>query len=253
MLKLVRRKLGNEILCENISSGLSVISMNRPRFKNALGEGFIQELNEALDQVEQDTTVRCAVIRSSVPGAFCAGADLYERRQMNAEEILAWGRNIRYTFTKIEQLRVPTIAAIDGYAMGGGIELAMACDLRVSSPQSTIAFPETALAIFPGAGGAHRLLNQIPITMAKELIYTAKRYTAEQLAPYGLINRLSDDPYTTAIEYATLISQNDSLAVAVAKREMNMSFQQQSNYADEISSLSYARILYAAESEKELK
>jgi methylglutaconyl-CoA hydratase len=243
MFRSIARYLGNTVTYESLPNGVARITLAREQAKNALSRELVSELNEALDTIAADGSVRSAIIQSSVAGTFCAGADLRERKAMTEDEIAAFVRLLRSTFTKIEYLRIPVIASIDGYALGGGLELAMACDMRIASPKATLGLPETALAIIPGAGGIHRIMKLVPLGKAKEMVLTAKRYKAPELAPYGLVNEISETPNETALEWANKIASNGPVGVQAAKIAMLLSHGRDSTTADEITMLAYARTL----------
>uniref|UniRef100_M4BE76 Enoyl-CoA hydratase/isomerase family protein n=1 Tax=Hyaloperonospora arabidopsidis (strain Emoy2) TaxID=559515 RepID=M4BE76_HYAAE len=143
------------------NTGIAVFTMDRPDARNALGRQFMAEFRQALEQVRFDSTVRVVVVRSAVPRVFCAGADLKERLKMTPSEAAASSRGYRTGFTDLEQLPMPTIAAIEGAALGGGMEMALACDLRIAGAKAVLGFPETSLAILPGAGGTQRAARLI--------------------------------------------------------------------------------------------
>jgi methylglutaconyl-CoA hydratase len=168
--------------------GTSVISFNRPKARNALGKQMITEFSNCLDQVRTNKS-RVLIIKSEVQGVFCSGADLKERAGMTPSESEAFVNKLRKLFSEVENLPLPTIACIGGFALGGGLELALACDLRVAEKEvSLLGLTETSLAIIPGAGGTQRLPRLIGIPKAKELIYTARRILAEEAEKIGLIN-----------------------------------------------------------------
>jgi hypothetical protein len=130
--------------------GITVISMNRIQAKNAIGRVFLKELGDILAEVRFQKDIRVVILRSLVAGVFCAGADLKERATMNPTEVAMFVSTLRATFTSLESLPMPTIAAIEGAALGGGLEIALACDLRIAARDAKLGLPETKLAIIPG-------------------------------------------------------------------------------------------------------
>ncbi|XP_073936213.1 enoyl-CoA hydratase domain-containing protein 2, mitochondrial isoform X3 [Castor canadensis] len=149
--------------------GITEILMNRPHARNALGKVFVSELLEALAQLRKDQQLRVLLFRSGVKGVFCAGADLKEREQMSAAEVGVFVQRLRGLMNEIAAFPAPTIAAMDGFALGGGLELALACDLRV-------------------AGGTQRLPRCLGVALAKELIFTGRRLNGVQAHELGLVN-----------------------------------------------------------------
>lgn len=124
--------------------------MNRPEVKNAIGRNFLSQLEESVAALRHNKNIRVAVLRSAVDGTFCAGADLKERATMNEMEVSQFVYKLRSTFAALENLPMPTVAAVDGVALGGGLEIALSCDLRVAGRDSKLGLPETKLAIIPG-------------------------------------------------------------------------------------------------------
>jgi enoyl-CoA hydratase/carnithine racemase len=155
--------------------------------------------------------------------SFSTGADLKERRTMTQDQVRRFIFTIRNTFTAVEQVRVPVIAAINGFAFGGGIELAMASDLRIASSNAVMGLTETSLAVIPGAGGTQRLPRIVGITKAKELIFTARRIDAKTALGIGLLNKVvePDQLMNAAMELAREIAKNGPVAVAQAKFAIN--------------------------------
>ena len=202
MFKRIQRWLGNTVKLEGLENGIKVITLDNPAGKNAMSHAFATELSEAFDEVGSSEDARVAIIRSAVPKFFCAGADLKERKGMNQEAVENYVRWMRGHITKIDQCKVPVIACIDGWALGGGMEIACAADMRVCSPRATLGLTETALGIIPGAGGIHRIQKLVPVGIAKEMVFTAKKYKPEELQPWGFINAISEDPYAKSLEYA---------------------------------------------------
>ena len=172
--------------------GIVLLALDRPAAKNALGRELVLEMQGILSVLSQDPSVRVMILHSLVPGVFCAGADLKERGAMSPEETMAFVRQLRATFTALERLPMPTLAAIEGAALGGGLELALACDLRVMGGGAKVGLPETSLAIIPGAGGTQRLPRLIGRSRAKELIFTARRLGASEAFDYGIADRVCD-------------------------------------------------------------
>ncbi|GAA6042819.1 hypothetical protein JCM8097_004445 [Rhodosporidiobolus ruineniae] len=173
--------------------GLSFLELNRPQAKNALSVRLVNEARRLVEEVRFDGWTRALILRSAVPGSFCAGADLKERKGMNELEVARFLYNLRRLLGELADLPVPTIAAIDGPALGGGLELALACDLRVAGNTVTkIGLPETRLAIIPGAGGTQRLSRLIGVSRAKDLIFSSKVLTAAQAYEAGIVNYVSE-------------------------------------------------------------
>jgi methylglutaconyl-CoA hydratase len=141
--------------------------MNRPETKNAIGKLFLSQLEESIGQLRHSKTTRVVIVRSLADGAFCAGADLKERATMNELEVARFVYQLRSTFSALEALPMPTIAAIDGVALGGGLEIALSCDLRVASTSSKIGLPETKLAIIPGCAILEQHAESPRIRVAK--------------------------------------------------------------------------------------
>ncbi|CAK5034377.1 unnamed protein product [Meloidogyne enterolobii] len=183
-------------------TGILLAKMNVPRTKNALSRALFRE---AVDRLRYDRNARVLIIKSAVPGTFCTGADLKERRQMTEIEVFQFVDFLRRTFNEISALPFPVLAAIDGFALGGGLELAMACDIRIASPQSKLGLVETKLAIIPGAGGTQRLPRIVGLAKAKELIFTGK------------INQLVENPVDKAFEIARQILKTGPIASKMAK------------------------------------
>ncbi len=202
---------------------LCVVTLNRPRVMNSISFQMLRELNEALDEIRFDPSVRCVIITGAGDRAFCAGADLKERAGMSEDQVRRYIHTIRATFTEVENLPMPVIAAVNGVALGGGTELALASDLRVASETATLGLTETSLAIIPGAGGTQRLPRIVGKAKAKELIFTAKRITAAEALEIGLVNRVcpTDRLLDTARELAEAIGRNGPLAVRAAKRAID--------------------------------
>lgn len=200
-------------------AGIVVLSMDRPEARNALGRQFMAEFRQALEQIRFDSKVRVVVLQSVVPKVFCAGADLKERLGMTQPEAAASSRGYRTGFTDLEQLPMPTLAAIEGTALGGGLELALACDLRIAGAKAILGFPETSLAILPGAGGTQRASRLIGISKAKELIFTSRRLNSKAAEQIGLVDYAVPDgnAYDKALEIAREILPNGPVGVRMAK------------------------------------
>merc|ERR1719237_1730521 len=177
---------------EGENEGIVVFGINRPRAMNALSKNLVTEMEAAVNAIKFDKTARVLVLRSHAKGAFCAGADLKERAKMTPAEVgpfVAKGREIIGAWDK---LPMPVIAAIDGVALGGGLEMALACDLRVASDDARLGLTETRLAIIPGGGGTQRLPRVVGLAKAKELIYTARILRGRHAEAIGLVNHCVD-------------------------------------------------------------
>jgi len=203
---------------------IALISLNRGRFRNALGRTLLSQLKQNLHSVrfsEQSKNVRVVIVNSNVDGVFCAGADLKERATMTQKETEAFVYDLRSTFSQLEDLPVPTIACISGVAFGGGLELALACDMRVADEgaKTVLCLSETSLAIIPGAGGTQRLPRVVGMPKAKQLIFTAQRLNGKQALEIGLVNECAEEgkALDVCLSIARQIVPNGPVAVKVAK------------------------------------
>jgi len=207
--------------------GISCLSLNRPQSKNAISTTLLQQLKESLDIVNFDKSVRVLILRSTTIGSFCAGADLIERRTMSQVQVAKFLADLRDALGKLESLPMPTIAAIDGPALGGGLELCLACDLRVAGHEVTkIGLPETSLGIIPGAGGTQRATRILGPSKAKDLIFTARTLSAVEALEWGLVNYISSPGATAfdrSLSLAESIIKNAPLALRAAKQAISRS------------------------------
>lgn len=208
---------------EGPHQGIAEILMDRPRARNALGNIFVSQMLEALAQLRGDRQVRVLLFRSAVKGVFCAGADLKEREQMSEAAVGAFVQRLRGLMNEIAAFPAPTIAAVDGHALGGGLELALACDLRVAASSADMGLIETTRGLLPGAGGTQRLPRCLGIALAKELIFTGRRLTGTQAHALGLVNHAvaqneeGTAAYLRARELAQEILPQAPIAVRLSK------------------------------------
>lgn len=198
--------------------GIVLFRMNRPQTKNAISKLFLEQFRASIAAVKFNKSARVVILKSDVEGAFCTGADLKERKSMPVEEVPKFVDSLRSSFTELEFLPQPVIAAIDGYALGGGLEMALACDIRVASANAKLGLTETRLAIIPGAGGTQRLTRAVGPAMAKELIFTGRMISGEEACRIGLVNHCTKtDAFTKALEIAREIVPRGPVAVRLAK------------------------------------
>jgi len=211
--------------------GITVFGFNRPEAKNAMSRNLLKEFMDALAMVRHDGATRCVIVRSMVPGIFCAGADLKERVKMKPEEVGPFVANGRNSISDLENLPQPVIAALDGHALGGGMELALACDMRIAASNAKLGLTETKLAIIPGGGGTQRLPRLVGAAKAKELIFTAAMINGTHAAEIGLANHgvlqndAGDAAYLKALEIAKQIASNGPIGVRMAKISISKGMQ----------------------------
>ena len=192
---------------------VGVLTINRPAALNALNDQVIRELDEALNSIDLDT-VRCLVVTGEGQKAFVAGADIGQMRGLTKEEGVAFGKLGNDVFRKLETLPIPTIAAVCGFALGGGCELAMSCDIRLCSDTAVFGQPEVGLGITPGFGGTQRLPRIVGMANAMELILTAKTINAAQAKELGLVSHVyaPEELMDKALELANAIAANAQIA-----------------------------------------
>ncbi|WP_339215122.1 enoyl-CoA hydratase [Ornithinibacillus sp. FSL M8-0202] len=226
---------------EIVNSHVAVITLNRPQAANAMSKALLDELNQVIQKVNHDPNIYCAVLTGSGVKAFCAGADLKERRGMTDDQVIAAVRYIGKTVSEVEAMKVPVIAALNGIAFGGGLELALCCDIRIAADYVKLGLTETSLAIIPGAGGTQRLPRLIGIGRAKQLIYTAKPITAQEAFSIGLVEQVvsNEELHDAAIQMALDIAKNGPIALRQAKIAINQGSQVNLATALEIEHLCY--------------
>lgn len=217
------------------------ITLNRADAANALSSNLLDELNDVITRIKKAENIRVVVITGAGEKAFSAGADLKERLSMSDAEVVHAVRYIGETISNIESLSVPVIAALNGVAFGGGLELALACDIRIAATNITVGLTETSLAIIPGAGGTQRLPRLIGIGQAKRLIYTASRIDAQEALSIGLVEQVvtAEQLHIESLHIAKQIVQNGPIAVRQAKIAINKGMQADLETALEIEHLSY--------------
>ncbi|MGG0247372.1 enoyl-CoA hydratase [Peribacillus frigoritolerans] len=203
--------------------GIALVTLNRPDAANALSTELLHCLIEGLDELKRGSNLRTVIITGAGEKAFCAGADLKERAGMNDDKVKETVKLIGDTITAVENLPVPVIAAINGSAFGGGLELALACDIRIASETAKVGLTETSLGIIPGAGGTQRLPRIVGMPTAKELIYTARRLDAKTAHALKIISHVYSPQHLLeeAKKLAKEIAVNAPLALRAAKAAIN--------------------------------
>jgi enoyl-CoA hydratase len=202
-------------------AGIALITIDRPEKRNAIDLATIREMYRVLEATAHDAAVRVLILTGAGDSVFVSGADIGDLRARRRPEALR-GLNNRL-FTAVEEHPKPVIAALNGAAVGGGLELAIACDLRVAVRGARLGFPETGLGIMPAAGGTQRLPRLIGLAKAKELVLTGDLITAEEAERIGLVSRVVEPPelMETALAIARRIIKKAPLAVAFAKASLN--------------------------------
>lgn len=210
-----------------VDNGIAILTLNRPKQLNALGARIVDELGAALAEIESRAEARAVIVIGAGERAFSSGADLKERRAMNADQRWAHNRALNEFVERLARLQIPTIAAINGLALGGGLEMTLACDFRIAADHAQFAFPEVALGIIPGAGGTQRLPRLIGPTKAKELILTARRISAAEALAMGILSDVvaHDQLLATAREFAGLMTRNSPFAIAHAKASIDVAME----------------------------
>lgn len=199
-----------------VEGGVAVLGIERPEALNALSSDIVGEIEKAVDRISHDPQVRVLLIYSK--DNFAAGADV--KQMAGCDEKGARKFVFSPCFNKIEALEIPTIAAIEGYALGGGLELALVCDIRFAAEDARLGFPEINLGIMPGAGGTVRAAELIGKAAAKELILSGEMISAKRAEAMGLVNRVisNDELYTSALRFASKLAGKAPIAVKTAKR-----------------------------------
>jgi len=203
-----------------------LIRINRPKFLNALNRAVLEQLYSEMQNLEKDQNTDCVIITGSGSKAFVAGADIDELKNMTCIEAKAFSRLGHEIFSYIENYDKPIIAAINGYALGGGLELALSCDIRIAAESSKLGFPEINLGIIPGFGGTQRLPKVVGIGKAKEMIFTGKTIDAREAEKIGLVNKVVADGelLNTVKELADNIASKSGFALKLAKESINKGF-----------------------------
>ncbi len=201
---------------------VGVITINRPKALNALNSQVLKELDEAFSAVDLETT-RCLILTGAGEKSFVAGADIGEMSTLTKAEGEAFGKAGNDVFRKIETFPIPVIAAINGFALGGGCEIAMSCDIRICSDNAVFGQPEVGLGITPGFGGTQRLARLVGAGKAKEMIYTAFNIKSDEAFRIGLVNAVypQAELMEAAKKMAAKISKNAPIAVRACKKAIN--------------------------------
>lgn len=206
----------------SVSGPVAILTLNRPEALNALHIALLAELRAAVERAAADDAVLVLVL-TGAGRAFAAGADIGEMKDFTPVEARAFSENADSVFSAIEDLDKPVLAAVNGYALGGGLELALSCDIRLAGTRAAFGFPEVSLGITPGFGGTQRLPRLVGLSRAKELIFSAKTVKAEEALSMGLVNRVVPDGelMDAALALANSIAANAQVAVRQSKAAMN--------------------------------
>lgn len=211
-----------EFINYEVEGAVAVLTINRPKALNALNSAVLDEINEALDAVDVDT-VRALIITGAGEKSFVAGADIGEMSTLTKAEGEAFGKKGNDVFRKIETFPIPVIAAINGFALGGGCEISMACDIRICSENAVFGQPEVGLGITPGFGGTQRLARTVGVGMAKQMIFTGRNIKAPEALRIGLVNAVypAEELMPAAKKMASIIAGNAPIAVRNCKKAIN--------------------------------
>ncbi len=209
---------------DNSREGIGILTISSPATLNALNTTILGELNTFIDELDTNTT-RVLIITGEGK-AFVAGADIAQMSNLNAEEGYQFGKFGATVFKKIEDLPIPVIAAVNGFALGGGCELAMACDIRIASQKASFGQPEVNLGIIPGFSGTYRLSKLVGQGIAKELIYTGNRIMADEALSIGLVNKVvaPEELLDATLTMAESILTSAPIAVRLAKKCINENY-----------------------------
>ncbi len=223
--------------------GLAVVAIDRQEALNALDRETLSELRDRLRELSVDTAARVVVLTGAGDRAFAAGADINAMSEMTVLEAHAWGALGHECGRLLESMPKPTIAAVNGFALGGGCELALACDIRYASDRATFGQPEINLAVIPGWGGTQRLARAVGPALAKDLILTGRTIDASEALRIGLVSAVfpADELLERALEAAAGLAKKSPLALSAAKDAANRALQ-----GDLGAGLSYEAILFAA-------
>ena len=215
-----------EFITYEVEGQIGIITINRPKALNALNSTVLEELDKTLDAVDLQT-VRCLILTGAGEKSFVAGADIGEMSTLTKAEGEAFGKKGNDVFRKLETFPIPVIAAVNGFALGGGCEISMSCDIRICSENAVFGQPEVGLGITPGFGGTQRLARIVGTGKAKEMIYGARNIKAEEAYRIGLVNNVYplEELMPAAKKLAATIARNASIAVRNCKRAINEGLQ----------------------------
>ncbi len=206
-----------------VENEIAVLTISRPKALNALNSETLNELNEVLTDIEKRDDIKVVILTGDGEKSFVAGADIAEMVNFTAAEARAFGMRASEPFFKLMNMRQVTIAAVNGFALGGGCEISMACDIRIASDNARFGQPETGLGIIPGFGGTQRLARLVGMGRAKELIFTCDTIKADEAYRIGLVNKVvpQAELMDTAKKMAAKIASKGSYANAIAKAAIN--------------------------------
>ncbi len=215
--------MGYETILFEQEGAIGILKLNRPQALNALNSKVISELLLALDAVEKEVMPKVLIITGAGEKAFVAGTDIVEMEKLSSFEAREFAGSARRAIDKVASLNRPVIAAINGFALGGGCELAMACDIRIASEKAKMGQPETGLGIIPGSGGTQRLPRLVGLSKAKQLVFTGEIIDAKTALDIGLVDKVvaPDLLMEEARKMASVIAGKPKIALAVAKKAMN--------------------------------
>lgn len=213
-----------QYILTNRDDAVGIVTLNRPEALNALNNQLVAELADALEAFDQDDSIRCIVITGAGDKAFAAGADIKEMSGKSPIDMMLGGFG---AWQRIKRLRKPMIAAVGGYALGGGCELAMHCDMIVASENARFGQPEILLGVIPGAGGTQRLTRTLGKYRTMEMVLTGVQISAQEMAAHGLVNRVvpKGEHLSEAIKLAKAVAAQAPLALRLAKEAVNAAFE----------------------------
>ncbi|CAB3223505.1 unnamed protein product [Arctia plantaginis] len=211
--------------------GIVLYGLNSNKDRNSLSFSMIEAMREVNQIIREDRKISVVILHSMIPKIFCAGANLKERFKMTNDEVSKFVRILRTTLTEMEELPMPTIAALEGVAVGGGLELALACDIRIASETARLGLVETSRGLIPGAGGTQRLPRAVNLNIAKELIFTSRIISGKEAKELDLVNHVvpqnsnNNAALEKAMEIAREININAPIALRCAKQAINEGIQ----------------------------
>jgi enoyl-CoA hydratase/carnithine racemase len=215
--------MNDNVLLVEEDAGIATLTLNRPEVMNSFNFSLLHALRDQIESFRFRRDLRVIIITGSGERAFCSGADLKERATLGPDQVREYIYTIRNLFTSIEELNKPVIAAVNGIALGGGTELALASDIRIASSNASMGLTETRLAIIPGAGGTQRLPRLVGKGKAKELIFTGQRIDAQEALKIGLVNQICEpgDLLAECQKMAAMICETGPVAIEQAKYAIN--------------------------------